>query len=142
MIGAALLLIAVCGLFIVIGVYVTIAVSQYLWGVLATIAGVFLFVSGIHNFIMTCRKSKLDRIALKQGNPMPNCTIVDYGNDTSITVNNSPILLIICKNEDTGNTYELNTGQTHEWKYPIGASITLYELDGYITYDKHSTRRK
>ena len=52
-----------------------------------------------------------------------------------------PLLKIICKDESTGMLYELSTGTTCELKYPIGAYVTLYELNGYVTLDKNSIKK-
>lgn len=37
--------------------------------------------------------------------------------------------------------YELSTGTTCELKYPIGAYVTLYEFNGYVTLDKNSIKK-
>lgn len=110
-------------------------------GILMSVTGLVFVFFGIVLIVSYVRRINTDNRTLKYGRAIPNCVIVDYSDDMSLFINGVPLLKIICKDESTGMLYELNTGTTCELKYPIGAYVTLYELNGYVTLDKNSIKK-
>lgn len=139
----ALLMYILC---IVIGSITTVygvwyAMDSDLDGILMACVGLIFVFAGAYLIRTYVRRRNMDIRTLKHGHAIPNCVIVDYSDDTSVIINGVPLLKIVCKDEITGMLYELNTGGTEEFKYPIGAYVTLYELNGYVTFDKNSIKK-
>lgn len=110
-------------------------------GILMSAVGLVFVLCGIVLIVSYVRRRNTDKRTLKYGRAIPNCVIIDYSDDMSVIINGVPLLKIICKDESTGMLYELSTGTTNELKYPIGAYVTLYELNGYVTFDKKSIKK-
>lgn len=126
-------------IFVLVGLFLILPTD--LGGGLFWIAFSAIFVAIDIKFIYNdLNKKRQDKITVMDGHKIPNCKIVEYDDDRSVLINGVPLLRIICLDESTQRVYNIGTGTTNEWKYPIGSYIDLYELNGYVTIDKNSVR--
>lgn len=138
----------ICGLvFTAVGIIFTavgvkfLAPTGFVISMVFLIFGLVFLIAGIKLICDCLRKMNKDRVTIKEGHKIPNCKIIEYGDDCTILVNGVPLLEIICLDLATQNVYRVSTGTTSEVKYPIGSYVNLYELNGYVTLDKNSIRK-
>lgn len=99
-------------------------------------------VIGLLNIFKYKRSIDAEKEAKLHGIKIPNCRIVEYLDDSSIRINGMPILVIVCLDESTGQTYIYNTKQVSEWKYPMDSFIDVYVLNDIVFADKNSIRKE
>lgn len=100
-------------------------------GVLLLVGAIFALVGGIF-FILGSRLDGRSRRILKEGAPHRG-KIFDYDYDRSVTMNGSPLLLLIVRYfDEEGHVREavIPTGSPNRSAYPKGASVDFCTLEG------------
>lgn len=140
MLGLAAIFSIAGTLFLYIGFSVVDVQNE--WGLVLIGFSCFLIFVGLSSIKKYFDRLMTDKVTVRDGKKIPNCKIIDYGDDDTVVIDGMPLLKIICVDEVTGNKYALNTGTASEAKYPMGACVDLYELNGYVTYDKKSIKKE
>ncbi|MBO7667675.1 MAG: hypothetical protein J6T26_04355 [Firmicutes bacterium] len=100
-------------------------------GVLLMVGAIFALVGGIF-FVLGSRLDGNSRRVLKEGEPHRG-KIFDYDYDPSVTMNGSPLLLLIVRYfDDAGEVKEavIPTGSPDRGRYPRGATVAFRLLEG------------
>lgn len=104
------------------------------------LSGIVL-LAGVIILLKVFKQMLIDKATVRNGSKIPNCRIINYEYDLSFCIQGAPLLRIVCEDEINQKIYILDTGTTLERRYPIGALLDLYELNGYYTFDKKSVRK-
>ena len=100
-------------------------------GVLLMVGAIFALVGGVF-FILGSRLDGNSKKILKEGAPRRG-KIFDYDYDRSVTMNGSPLLLLVVRYfDDAGEVREITvpTGSPNPSSYPKGATVDFCTLEG------------
>lgn len=97
-----------------------------------------MFFAFMHCTTMLIQRKNIRKNTLKNGTFLCRAYIVDYQDDTTVIVDGMPWLSIVCKDVDRDTYYVLDTQQTGEEDYPIGATLDIYKWKDNMTYDPDS----
>lgn len=98
------------------------------------ICGAAFFLMGLV-FLAISLKAALDNRWMRKNATKLRVKIVEYDDDTSLTVNDTYALILVCE-DDKGTIYSVKTHSANERPWPIGAYVEIFVSGDKVMLNK------